>query len=87
MLSAGKKFFAHVIPGIMRPLRILWNEMIGFIFLCVAVVALPRTFQAFRDFDGEPGKLFRLLLTALFTMTMIGFGVSSFWRARKISRS
>ncbi|MBM3783381.1 MAG: hypothetical protein FJW30_03425 [Acidobacteria bacterium] len=71
----------------MRPLRILWNEMIGFIFLCVAVIGIPKTFQAYRDFNGDPDKLFRLLLTVLFTGTMLGFGLSSFWRARKISRS
>jgi type VI protein secretion system component VasK len=87
MLSTGKKFLSHVIPGIMRPLRILWNEMIGFVFLCLAVIAAPKAFQAYRSFDGGPEQLFRLLLTGLFLITMLSFGIASFWRARRISRS
>lgn len=87
MLSLGRKFLSNVIPGIMRPLRILWNEMIGFVFLCMAVVSGPKAFQAWQGFDGEPQALFRVLLTSLFFVTMLGFGVSSFLRARKISRS
>jgi hypothetical protein len=87
MLSLGRKFLSHVIPGVIRPLRILWNEMVGFVFLCLAIISAPKTYQAYQTFNGEPQGLFRLLLTGLFFVTMLGFGVSSFLRARKISRS
>jgi hypothetical protein len=87
MLSQGRKFLSHVVPAILRPLRVLWNEVVGFIFIAFAVVAMPRTWQAWREFDGEPQALFRLLLASVFLLTMLIFGVGSFLRARKISRS
>ena len=87
MFAMVKKFLSHVIPGIMRPLRILWNEMIGFVFLCLAVISGPKAYTAVRDFNGEPEKLFRLILTALFFGTMLIFGLSSFWRARRIAKT
>ena len=87
MLALGRKFLSTVVPGVLRPLRVLWNEMIGFVFLCLAGVAAPKTFQYWQKFDGGPEALFKLLLTALFLVTMLGFGLSSFFRARKISRS
>lgn len=87
MFSIGRKFLSHVIPGVIRPLRILWNEMIGFVFLCLGIIGAPKAYQAWQNFDGEPQALFRLLLTGLFFVTMMGFGISSFLRARRISRS
>ena len=35
----------HVIPGIIKPLHILWNEMIGFVFICIAIIATPRVYR------------------------------------------
>lgn len=74
-------------PGIIRPLRILWNEMIAFVFICLAVVAAPSAYRSWKSFDGEPEHLFRLVLSGLFLVTMVTFGVFSFVRAKKISRT
>lgn len=82
-----KKFFQHVIPGVIKPLRVLWNEVIGFIFLALACWTIPSTYRYIRDFNGDPDSFFRLSLTLLFALVMIYFGVSSFLRAKKISRS
>jgi hypothetical protein len=40
-----------------------------------------------RSFEGDIEGLFRIVLPALFGLVMGYFGVSSFLRARKISRS
>jgi hypothetical protein len=65
-----------------KPARTLWNEVIGFIFLCFGVIF---GFKAVRyAIDGENE---RLLIAAFCTALMLWFGVSSFLRARKISRS
>jgi hypothetical protein len=87
MFSLGKKFLSHVLPGIMRPLRILWNEMIAFVFVCFAVPAGLKVYSFWKDFDGEPKSLFGLILSGLFFVTMIFFALTSFRRAKKISRT
>jgi len=71
----------------MRPLRILWNEMIAFVFICFAIPAAPKVYSSWKEFDGEPERLFRLVLSTLFLVTMVAFAVFSFLRAKKISRT
>jgi hypothetical protein len=87
MQGKVRKFLDHVVPGIIRPLRILWNEIIGFVFLALAVWAIPSTLRAVREFEGDADSLFRIALAGLFAALMIWFGVTSFLRARRISRS
>ena len=87
MLAKIRRFFSYIIPGVMRPLRILWNEIVGFVFLALAVWAIPSTIRAVREYEGDADSLFRIALAGLFAVLMIWFGISSFLRARKISRS
>ncbi len=81
------KFLRHVLPGVVRPLHALWNEVIGFLFIVFTVVAAFYVVRAVRNFDGEVEGLVRIVLPALFGLVMGYFGVSSFLRARKITRS
>lgn len=72
----------HVLPAVVKPIHTLWNEVIGFLFLCFAVIF---GFQAVRYYlQGDHGRLF---FGAFCTLLMVWFGISSFRRARKISRS
>jgi hypothetical protein len=88
MFSKASKFVHYVLPGVMRPLRVLWIESIGLIFLCLAVPALSSAVKAWRQFDGDDGSsVMKLVVTSIFGLIMIYFGVTSFLRARKISRS
>ncbi len=82
-----RQFLAHVLPAVARPLRILWNQVIGFLFLVLALMAAPRLVRALREFDGDLRSVFEVLLTAIFLLVMGGFAASSFWRAHKLSRS
>ena len=82
-----QEFIRHVLPGIMKPLRSLWNEVIGFVFLCLAVLPLPRAFRQWRQFNETGEGLSRMALYLCFIILMGGFGIQSFLRARKISRS
>lgn len=87
MRALIRQFLNHVLPAVARPLRILWNQVVGFLFLVLALMAAPRFVRALRDFDGDLRSLFEVLLTAIFLLVMGGFAVSSFWRAHKLSRS
>jgi hypothetical protein len=82
MLSTAKKFLGHVVPGIIKPVHILWNQVIGFLFLVLAIWPIPSAIRRF----GEPGNGAFFALTIPFVLLMGWFGISSFWRARKISK-
>jgi hypothetical protein len=75
-------------------LRALWNEVIGFLFLCFAVVFGFKTVSYGREYlhasatgaDGT-GEMVRLAMAGFCTLIMGWYGISSFLRARKITRS
>jgi hypothetical protein len=80
MFSIAKKFLGHVIPEVIRPIHILWNQVIGFVFIVLAVVF------GFRIVRGkEPLSL--QIVGSLFVLLIAWFWISSFWKARKISKS
>ena len=83
MLSLGRKLAQHILPGVVRPLHIVWNQIIGFFFIVLAIVPIPSAVKSLHEPDGGP----RLALTVPFIILMGAFGISSFLRARRISRS
>jgi len=87
MSRVGREFVRHILPQIIKPIRTLWNEMIGFVFLCLAAVPIPRAFRDYRQYTETGEGLFRVVLSALFITLMAVFGIHSFLRARKIARS
>jgi hypothetical protein len=80
-------FFRHMLPALLRPIRSLWHEVIGFFFLVFAVWALTRSISLIREFDGDAESFFKLILIVSFVGLMGYYGITSFLRARKISRS
>jgi hypothetical protein len=87
----ASQFVKHVVPAVVRPARVLWNEIIGFFFICLAVLFGSGTVRAFMAMNSSQrqdfGDLLRLIGTAFLMLLMLYFGVTSFLRARKISRS
>ena len=83
MFALSKRLFEHVFPRIVRPLHILWNQIIGFFFLVLAAVPVKSAINSYRDPDGLP----RLVMAVIFILTMAFFAVFSFLKARKIARS
>lgn len=87
MFSTVGKFIKTVVPAIIKPLHVLWNEMIGFVFLVFAVIAGFSAFRAWQAFDGSGDAVLRIALAGFFAFVMAWLGISSFLRARKISRT
>ena len=82
-----QEFLRHVLPGILKPLRSLWNEIVGFVFLCLALLPLPRAFRQWHEFNETGEGLLVMAVSLFFTVMMGTFGIHSFLRARKITRS
>jgi hypothetical protein len=80
MFSTAKKFLDHVIPGVVRPIHIIWNQAIGFVFIVLATIFGYRVIRG-----KEPIGL--QIVGGVFVLLIAWFGISSFWKARKISKS
>lgn len=87
MWDLVKKFFVTVVPSVIKPLRVLWNEVLGTIFIAFAVVLVRPTWKSYQELDTDPANLIKLLLSILFLTLMAGFGIHAFWRARRIGKS
>jgi hypothetical protein len=82
-----RQFIHHVMPGVVRPLHVLWNQVIGFLFVVLGLMPIPFAVRNVRDYQGNAESFLRVAFSVVFTVVMLCFGVSSFLRARKISRS
>lgn len=83
MFAKARKLLRHVIPEVIRPLHILWNQVIGFFFIVLALLPVPSVIRNW----GKEGSGGHLAMSICFIVLMGWFGVSSFWQARKISKS
>jgi len=83
----GRRFLGFVVPAVLKPARTLWHELIGFVFVCMAIAFVFSGFRVVRQFDGSPGAILRLAMLTIGVCLLGGYGISSFLRARKISRS
>jgi hypothetical protein len=80
MFATAKRFVVHVIPGVIRPIHILWNQVIGFVFIVLSLMFGYRVVRA-----KEPGPM--QLVGGAFVLLIAWCGILSFWKARKISKS
>ena len=83
----GQMFVRHVLPAAVKPVHSLWHEVIGFVFVVFAIIAGFAGFRTYRHFAGDTGDLVRMIMCGIFVVIMGAYGVSSFLKARKISRS
>lgn len=87
MYGLVKKFVQAFLPGIVKPLHSLWNELLGFTFLALAVMLIRPVWKNYQEMSADAGQFIKFLLSAIFFVTMLGFGLHAFWKARRISRS
>ncbi len=75
-------FVKHVVPAAVKPVHSLWHEVIGFFFLAFAGIGVWRIYRT----ASTMGPV-RVAILGIFIVVLIGYGVSSFLKARRISRS
>jgi hypothetical protein len=67
-------------------MRVLWHEIIGFLFFVIGMSMVPGVLRVFRELETPQGSFGRVALGAGFVGMMMYFAVTSFLRARRISR-
>jgi hypothetical protein len=75
----AKRFAQHVVPEVVRPARIIWNQAIGAVFLVFAAYFLGYASMHIQNPPAVIGGVFMGLIMGFFAIT-------SFRRARRISR-
>ena len=70
-----------------RVLHQLWLEVTGFTFLAMAAVGAMAGFREYGRYQsGHSTGPGRLVLAVCFTASFTWFGLSSFWRVRRVSK-
>ncbi len=82
-----KKFIKAFMPGVIKPLHVLWNELIGFFFAVFAIVILGSLIRGIMQYSDDTESIGRLILMGFAFLVMAFFGLQSFFKARKIGRS
>lgn len=81
----ARRFTHHIVPEVVRPARVVWNQAIGFLFFVLAIPAARMGIQLYRTLDTDPKGGFGLVISVIFVVVMVSFGVSSFLKARRIA--
>ncbi len=79
-LFAGSSAFLQAVT---RVARILFHQVMGFLFLCFGVFIGSKAVHEYRQYSLGQADRNRFLLAAVFAIIFVYFGLSSFWRARK----
>jgi len=78
----GVAFLRHVVPAVVKPIHALWNQVIGFFFLSFGAIFGFRTARYACSHD-----IMHSGVAGIATAIMAWYGIGSFLKARKISRS
>ena len=81
----AKRFAQHVVPEVVRPARVIWNQAIGALFLVLATAGAYQSDPALRTLETDPKSSFGLALALVFVAVMVFFGINSFLKARRIA--
>lgn len=82
----ARKFAQHVVPEVVRPARVIWNQAIGAIFLLFALLFLGNAARYYGDLHAGPRNGIALGFSVFLGAVMAAFGIASFAKARKIAR-
>jgi hypothetical protein len=78
----SEAFIKHVVPATVKPFHALWHEILAFCFLALAGMV---AWQAWRK--AASLSVLELVLGLAFAAVSAGYGISSYLKARRISRS
>ena len=82
----ARQFATHVVPEVVRPARIIWNQAIGGVFLLFAVVFFGYAVKYVRAINSDTSNPVALIFSAFLGGVMLFFGIGSFLKARRIGQ-
>jgi hypothetical protein len=85
-MKNARHFANHVVPHVVRPAQVIWNQAIGALFFILAIPALFKALQMYRDLKTDPKGEFGIFLSLVFASVMLFFGIGSLLKARRIAR-
>ncbi len=85
-ISHARKFAQHVVPEVVRPARIIWNQAIGAVFLLFAVMFFGNAVRYYDAAAADSRNAVALGFSLFLGTVMAFFGIGSFMKARRISR-
>lgn len=80
-ISHAQKFAQHVVPEVVRPARIIWNQAVGALFLVLALM-----FFGYAVSPSARANIVALALSVFMGAVMTIFGIDSFLKSRRIGR-
>ena len=79
------EFRRHIVPAVIKPLRVVWNQSIAFLFLALTVIG---SFMVYKEYHRREDldAVLALVLGGLFVGMMGFYAITSLLKARRISR-
>jgi drug/metabolite transporter (DMT)-like permease len=84
-MSDAQRFAQHVVPEVVRPARIIWNQAIGALFALFAVFFFGYAYNYYHE-TGADAKRAGSFGFMFLGVVMSFFAITSFMQARKIGR-
>ena len=87
VLRAAKQAAVATGKSLGRVLHQLWLEVTGVVFLIMCLSFAGAAFKEYGKYHAGQAGLGRVVVAICFTVTFAWFGVNSFWKVRKKSRT
>jgi hypothetical protein len=84
--AGPRKFTQHMVPHVVRPAQIMWNQALGAVFLLLSLLFFGNAVNYYRTFDTVAPNPLGFGFACFLGLTMGAFGVSSLRKARRLSR-
>jgi hypothetical protein len=85
-IEHARKFATHVVPEVVRPARIIWNQAIGGIFVLFSLLFFGYAAKYLRDWNTAASNPLALAFSAFLGIVMLFFGIGSFRTAKRIGQ-
>jgi predicted phage tail protein len=82
----ARQFAQHVVPEVVKPARVIWNQAIGAIFILFAVLFFGNAVRYYTDLHANSHNGLALAFSIFLGAVMAIFGVASLLKARRIGR-
>jgi uncharacterized membrane protein YcjF (UPF0283 family) len=82
----ARKFAQHVVPEVVRPARVLWNQAIGAVFVLFGLLFGGYAVKYFRTIHGSESNPVALAFSSFLAAVMLFFGWTSFRAAKRVGQ-